>query len=313
MIKLLRIIYSSISLALLLILGGCFTGIEGTKKITLSRDDRRQTAPRPEESWLDDVAATPHTVWNVGKVFYVADERASVMIDPYRVVSGQRGLERGDRLVFREAREVRTPDGSTRIAIVLMRGDDEFRYMARETPRDESVVMSDAMPGLIDPEMVGGVGRKLSGRALWTLSTLWLDEAGERLEGLKYDEVRVDSVTYGNMVFPLRVSFSDRQGRHGAYLMSFGNGGKDSRGFANLFSLNDPRQAHPGITDEVWEHIRRGEVMAGMTKAECRLAKGNPADVYDGHDYSRSLLLWVYPDASTLYFEDDILVRVKGY
>ncbi|MDE7510365.1 MAG: hypothetical protein K2M62_09595 [Muribaculaceae bacterium] len=50
-----------------------------------------------------------------------------------------------------------------------------------------------------------------------------------------------------------------------------------------------------------------------MTKTECRLSKGNPSDVYDGHDYSKLLLLWVYPDATTLYFEDDILVRVKSY
>ena len=50
-----------------------------------------------------------------------------------------------------------------------------------------------------------------------------------------------------------------------------------------------------------------------MTKEECRLAKGNPSDLYGGHDYSKSMLIWVYPDATTLYFEDDLLVRVKAY
>lgn len=33
---------------LAILLSSCFTGIEGTKKITLSRQDRRQTAPTAE-------------------------------------------------------------------------------------------------------------------------------------------------------------------------------------------------------------------------------------------------------------------------
>lgn len=296
-----------------LLVTGCFTGIESTKKITLSREDKRQTAPTPEETYLADILPSPHSAWQVGKEFYVADSRASVMIDAFRIVSGKHGLERGDVLSFREARDVRTPDGTTRTTIVFGRGNDEFRYMARETAKDETVVMSDAIPGLIDLEMVKEVGEKLVGDNLWTMSQIWLDDSGERKDMLKYYPVTIDSVVPGTMVFPLKVYFNSADSSRGNYLLNFGNSGKDSRGFANMFSLTDPRLKHPGITDEVWEHIRRAEVAPGMTKMECRLAKGNPSDVYDGHDYSKSLLLWVYPDATTLYFEDDILVRVKGY
>lgn len=295
------------------LLSGCFTGIEGTKKIKLSKEDKRQTAPTPEELYLLDVVATPHTGWQADREFYVADPRASVMIDAIRIVSGEPELKRGDILRFEEAREIRTPDGGTRTAIFLKRGDDEFRYLARATQNDSTEVMSDAIPGLIDPLMVQGVSEKIRGRQLWTLSQLWLDENGERKDGLKYYPVTVDSITAGTMIFPLKVSFSDGKGLRGNYLMNFGSSGKDSRSFANLFSLSDPRLAYPGISDDVWHLIRQAKVQPGMTKTECRLAKGNPTDVYDGHDYSKSLLLWVYPDATTLFFEDDILVRVQSY
>lgn len=299
--------------ALLFVCSGCFTGIEGTKKITLSREDKRQTLPTPEESFLDDVKPEVHTRWAAGKEFYVADSRASVLIDAGRIVSGVDSLRRGDILIFREAREMRAPDGSMRPMIIFSRGNDEFRYMSRDAGFVRKEVMSDAIPGLIDPQMVEQVRRKLTGIQLWTLSTLWLDSEGERKDGLKFDPVTVTGVEAGNMVFPLRVEFSDAEGRQGSYLMNFGSSGTDSRSFATLFALEDPRREYPAITEEVWSRIQRAEVAPGMTKEECRLAKGNPSDLYGGHDYSKSMLIWVYPDATTLYFEDDLLVRVKAY
>lgn len=308
------IIYRIIFLCFICVtLSACFTGIESTKKITLSREDKRQSLPTPEETYLDRVSATPNTEWPVGKPFFVADEKATIMIDAGRNMSGRVGLERGDTLIFRDARSVRTPDGTVRTTLIFSRGEDEFRYMARETAKNETVVMSDAIPGLIDTEMVNEVSQIMVGNQYWTLSQLWLDEKGERIDGLKFDPVTIEAVDYGTMVFPLKVRFMDKDGRKGEYLMNFRSGGTDSRGFANLFSLTDPRFSYPGIEDENWQLIQKALVAPGMTKMECRLAKGNPSDVYDGHDYSRLLLLWVYPDATTLYFEDDILVRVKGY
>lgn len=294
-------------------LTSCFTGIEGTKKITLSRQDRRETAPTHEETFLADIRPSAHTEWDKGKPFYVADDRASVMIDAVSIESGKPSLECGDELRFLEARDIRTPDGTTRTTIIFMRGNDEFRYMAREAPAGRSVVMSDDIPGLIDPEMIRAVADRLKGMRLWTLSTLWLDADGNRKEGLKYDPVTVTGVEKGNMIFPVKVKFRDDEGRSGSYLMNFGNTGKDSRSFSTLFSTDDPRTSYPGISDSTWQMICQAKVAPGMTKQECRLAKGNPTDVYDGHDHSKSMLLWVYPDATTLYFEDDILVRVKGY
>ncbi|MDE7081023.1 MAG: hypothetical protein K2O78_05160 [Muribaculaceae bacterium] len=302
---------------LAILLSSCFTGIEGTKKITLSRQDRKQTAPTAEELYLSDVAPSSSLEWESGKAFFVADSRASVLIDAVEVASpGREGLERGDILRYVESREMRMPDGSTRTVIVFSRGaGEEFRYVAADSATGAGAegVMSDAIPGLIDPVMVKAVGDRLRGTDLWTRSTLWLDDSDNRQSGLKYDRVRVTDVAPGSMVFPVRVTFEDYSGNRGSYLMNYGNTGIDSRGFSNLFSLTDPRASYPGISDEVWNLICREKVRAGMTKEECRLAKGNPSDVHTGHDYSKSMLLWIYPDATTLYFEDDLLVRVKSY
>lgn len=304
----------SIILAIICLpLSSCFTGIESTKKITLSRDERRQTAPTPEESYLDAINPSPHSEWLPGKPFIVVDEKASVMIDAGRIVSGRFDLLPGDTLLFLEAKNMRTPDGKERLTIIFSRGEDEFRYQERGTTGETDTIMSDAIPGVLDPSMLEDVGKLMLGNRYWTRSSHWINRDGDRIDGLKYVPVTIESIEPGTMVFPLNIGFRDEQGHEGHYLMNFRSGGTDSRGFANLFSLTDPRSLYPGITDEVWEKIRRAEVAPGMTKTECRLAKGNPSDVYDGHNYSKLLLLWVYPDATTLYFEDDILVRVKAY
>jgi hypothetical protein len=49
-----------------------------------------------------------------------------------------------------------------------------------------------------------------------------------------------------------------------------------------------------------------------MTKEECRLSLGNPAEVDTGHDYSQTLDLWKYNDGTTLWFEDGILTRIRN-
>ena len=47
-------------------LTGCFTGIESTKKIELSRGDMKMTAPSPEKLYLDSILAAPLGQWDIG-------------------------------------------------------------------------------------------------------------------------------------------------------------------------------------------------------------------------------------------------------
>ena len=296
-------------LPLSLLLGGCFTGIESTKSIKLTKDDRKAIAPTEEELYLASVKATSSDEWPEGKMFIVAGDRGSVLFEPREVVSGNYTLAVGDTLRFETARTVTQPDGRKVIGLTFRRGFDRFCYIPGQSA--SASVMSDAMPGVVDPEMVVAVDRLLAGKTLWTRADIWATPDGERLQGRRFERVVVKAVTPGDMVFPLRVVFADENGDEATMLMNYGNAGKDSRGFANLFMLHDPRSNYSQISDSNWDNIRRGKVVRGMTKEECRLAKGNPAEVSTGHDYSHALLIWGYTDGTVLYFVDGVLQGIN--
>lgn len=306
-----NIIFYICACLFLVTLTGCFTGIESTKKIKMSREEKRSLEPTAEELFLNDIKATPHTSWPVGKEFIVVGRRGSVLFEPRRIVSGNYQLEPGDTLRFLESRMSRQPDGLSIPSLTFARGEDQFRYIPSGKSFSEGI-LSDAIPGLIDPVMLEAVGSRMRGKAFWTRNTLRENEAGDRIEGKKFERIDVIDVQPGNMVFPIMVIFRDSQNRNCRMYLNFGNTGKDSRSFANMLRLTDPRGDYPAIADNVWENIMAGRVETGMTREECRLAKGNPSDVNAGHDYQHTLLIWSYPDGSVLYFVDNILRGVNS-
>lgn len=289
-------------------LQSCFTGIESTKKITLSKEDKKVIAPTEEEMLLSDVHATPHTAWPVGKKFYVVGSKSSLLFEPRKISSGVSSLSEGDTLVYGSSRTITEPDGSSVVSLNFSRGVDEFRYVPRISSK---VIMSDAIPGLIDPKMIGEVERILKGKTLYTLTSMCTDTEGNKSEGKKFERVIVTDVDAGDIIFPVKVKYLNEDNKECCIFINFGNSGKDSRSFANMFSLSDPREKHHEITPSHWEDIRQGKVVVGMTKEECKLAKGNPSEVNDGHDYSHTLLIWSYNDGTVLYFVDGILRGVN--
>lgn len=299
--------------ALLFSLTSCFTGIEGTKKITLSKNDLKELAPTPEENLLKEVKPMADTEWLPGRRFVVTDDKASLLIDPLQIVEGEMSLHRGDELRFVERTTKVAPNGKLESSALFSRGRDTFIYTQRDSEYPDKPIMSDEIPGLADMETIQKINDILKGRRLWTRTSLWLDEDGKRLEGKRFEQVTVTGVGVGTMVFPVRIKFIDSKGATATLLMNYGEAGKDSRSFSTLFTLSDPRRKYPHISDANWENICRGVVVKGMTKEECRLAKGNPQDVNTGHDYSKEMLIWRYPDATVLYFEDGILVGINNF
>lgn len=302
-----RLLYAVSMLVVSVFLQGCFTGIESTKQIKLSKDDRKAVAPTAEELFLSGVTATPYGEWPEGKPFVVVGDRGSVLFEPKEIVSGNYTLTVGDTLRFRSSRIVTLPDGAREVSLLFSRGRDEFSYIPQSRRHKGNQVMSDAIPGIVDPEMIEKVGKLLVGKTLWTRTPVWMAEGGRRIDGRKFERVKVTSVSAGTMVFPLKVGFIDENGKDASILMNFGSEGKDSRSFANMFSLSYPRESYSDVSEKYWENIRRGRVEVGMTKEECRLAKGNPSEVNSGRDYSHTLLIWGYADGTVLYFVDGIL------
>ena len=304
-----RYILPLCSLILLSCMVSCFTGVEGTSKINLSKKDIVASAPTAEDRLLADVSSSPLRDWNQGKTFKVADEKFLLIVER----SASRHLKLGDTIVYDHASIRSAPDGGEVTLIVFKdREGDAINYVI-EKPLEEALVKFRAseMPMLVDLELVNTVRALLRGKKLWTRTALWYDDATHDKRGRKFTAVTIDDVVPGSAFFPLRIEFSDVNGDRGALLMNIGSSGNESRNFGKLFSLSDPRQQYKGISTENWAAIQSEELRLGMTKEECRLSRGNPIDVNTGHNYSNAVEIWYYQDGSYAQFVDGLLVAFK--
>lgn len=293
-----------------MVFASCFTGIEGTKPIKMSKVEMQEAMPTPEESYLSGVMPVPHTDWELGRPFIITDSKANMLMDARRVSGNNAMLNVGDTLRYVDSRSVTAPDGRLYPAVSFDRNGDIFEYTSRSRNSSSAVVSSDEIPGLLDVMMLDEVSAKLKGNRYWTLSKLWDDSTGNRMEGKKFIPVTIVEVEPGSMVFPYKITFLTDDGKKGYYMMKAGKN-SDSHTFSSMFAFTDPRKRYPTIEDDVWDVICNGEVKPGMTKDEVRISRGLPTEVRTGHDYSRALLIWGYPDGLSLYFEDGILTGIN--
>lgn len=286
----------------------CFTGIEGTKTVTLSKSDKSLIERDAEEKVMEKVVSEKLGKWLPGKKFLVTDSKIAYVLEG----SPSSPLDFGTILTYKESEKKITPSGEENTSIVFDSGGNKLKYQVRKPLGNAlETFLSSQLPMLLDLDMVKEAGSVLVGNEYWIKTDLWYDEKDAYKKGRKFSKVKITSVAPGNESFPLKVTFSDEDSQTAYILMNFGNSGNESRSFSHLFSLKDIRNGYPNISDEVWELIRQSKVAAGMTKEECKLALGNPSDVNQGHDYSRTLEIWQYPDGSYLQFADGILVNFR--
>ena len=302
-----------VSIGLLFIFSSCFTGIESTKKITLSREEKKIIKPTEEELFFTGFTGTPVEEWREGQEFYVTDNKAILIFEPhgFPLDASLPELE-GDTLTYVGVESRLDPAGN--ITLVINFSDGKFKYPYNTgRPFDTAIssVRSDQIPMLIDLQTVNKVRDLLKGQKLWTKTLLWYDEKGERINGKKFVPVTIEDVEPGNMVFPLRLKIKDEDDNFAWLWMNFGIAGTDSRSFPRLFSMSDPKRHYSSITDENWKLICEGNIARGMTKEECRLSLGNPIEINSGHDYSQTLDIWTYENGVVLWFVDGVLSRYR--
>ena len=299
------------SLPLMLMLAGCFTGIESTQKINITREDRKLLTLTEEDTFLNKIHGQPLAEWNTGKQFIVSDGRISLLFDRsggYHEHSDTSGMT-GRHLAFKGISHRRLPDASEETVLLLSDEKNEFRLPTGKSPLESRYgVQSSDIPMLIDLDMVKDADRLLTGRKLWIRTALWYDIDGNRMAGRKFIPVTVERVEPGTMEFPPRLTLSDESGLTFIQYMNIGNGSNESRSFAKLFRLSDPRTSYPAISDENWALIQKGKIRLGMTKEECRLSLGNPTSTDSGHDYSSTIDIWKYEDGTFLRFQDGLLI-----
>lgn len=292
----------------------CFTGIEGTKKVSLSREDRKNLEPTEEELYFKGVASQPLSDWAVGKKFMAADNKTILIFNQQGLPSDpDEAALQGKILYYKGTESKLEPDGTKSVSILFGDNDGKtYRYdSGKKTDEAMAAVNSAQIPMMIDLDMIAAAGKLLQGNTYWIRTPLWYDNAGNRITARKFVPVTISEVSPGNIAFPMKLRITTEDGKHAFIFMNFGNSATETRTFANLFYLTDLRKKYPSISDDVWEVICNGSVKLGMTKDECKLSIGTPTEVNRGHDYSQTLDIWQYPNGTVLWFEDGLLSRFR--
>jgi hypothetical protein len=285
----------------------CFTGIESTPRITDKEVSRRNVVVTEEDRWLADVTPQPLAQWQPGKQFYVTDSKISLALEP-----GNDAPAQGSVLRYLSSRPVTSLTGGDDTELVFASssgGEAVYRINADKSELDTRRSIS--VPFTIEMSMVDSVRSRLVGRDLYVRTSLWYDSVGNAMAGLKYIPVKVIAVEPGNLVYPVKVTFSTSAGKEcpdtASVFMSVGAELHSARNFAALFNFSNPRDRYPMITDANWERIIHGRVAVDMTRDECRLALGSPSHIDRYQGTSAYGERWTYENGVYLIFFDGIL------
>lgn len=299
---------AAVGVLALCLFSACFTGVEGTKKIEISKAEEKEYQPTEEDIFIADIQATPLSDWQKGKEFFLTEDRVALIFDGLAADADK--LKLGGKTVSYDMQSSRKDvDGKDIRLLIFTDGTRQLCYNTGKQVTD--TIMSDQLPMMIDFELIKKLKQKLIGKHLWTKSSIWYDSEGNTIKGKKYVPITIIDVLPGDKVFPAKVVFQDEAADTAAMLMNIGSFGIESRSFATIFSLSDVRLKYPKTEDDVWLLIQSGEIRNGMTKQECSLSLGLPKEISQGHDYSRTLELWQYSDGVYLQFEDGILVNFR--
>ncbi len=301
-------------------LTSCFTGVEGTKRIELSRSDLKRMRLTQEDTLLQSALSRRLlTDLRPGDPFRITDSRLALFCD-IESSDPNDTVVKGRTVSFDGLFTRLTPSGAMERIIGFSDGKWLLTYPLGRTPAAADSLPASRLPMLLDLKLVDEARDALKGRRVWTRTSLAYDSVGQRAPTLKFAPYAIAEVDPSDGVFPLRIlllpdSAEVAAGRLSpapryAYL-NLGNGRGDSRTFASQFYLSDPRRRHADIREEVWRSIMAEKVMHGMTKQECRLALGAPEEIEAGHDYSRLLDIWIYPDGTFLRFIDGRLADFR--
>lgn len=301
-----------------LMLQGCFTGVESTPRIKADEVRRQHAATKtPEQVFLADIEPLPPSQWVPGQysIFITGQQRLPLVFPnatgPYEGLQGKVLTFAG----FRPVQGLVTPEVE---AVFQSESGDlyPFRTKMQQSQLDTLRVLD--VPFSIPMDMVRRVSDCIKDKDYFVKTPHWYDTPTRNpIRGVRYVPVHIDSVTPGNDLYPVAVSFTITDSRvsgpsSGATVfMTLGSGRTSTRNFDTLFSFTDPRRTHPEIKDDVWALIINSRVREGMTREECRLALGNPPELSRIPTYGGVREVWTYSDGVFLVFDDGFLTRYR--
>lgn len=305
-------------------LGACFTGVESTPKIDSSELKRAKAAKVSEEEiYMSSVSPQPASQWKEGKLLIVTDPKIRMVL-----TLGEGGipfLEAGDKLEFKKFVSVPSMMGNDDTEAVFSSSrypDLRFRISSTVESLLGENSQSLEIPFTVDPLVAAQADRliKSNPRECYILTSIWYDPLTEKetlAGGYRLVPVKLDSVSPGNHIYPLKIYFhvadSELNGteRGRGEKMVFASP-SSTRSFATLFTFSNPRKKHPEITSETWSLIINSRVREGMTKEECRLALGSPSTVDSSPTRTGDIERWGYSDGIYLLFNPEgMLIRYR--
>lgn len=295
-----------ILLSSLFLLPSCFTGVEYTPKVT-DRDVKRENiVSTPEDTFLSHISDEKLGDWKPGKPFVVTDDKIRLIFGASASLSDSLG---GRCLFFKEVREAPSITGSTVTDLVFTLPDSEHEYIYRVQHPLKSLLERDylSVPFTIQQSLVDSVSSRLSDLDLYVLTGTWRDDNDNSVGGRQFVKVHIDSVSPGNEIYPVKVSFTDERGASARLFIHPGPKNRTPRSFPALFSFTDPRLRYPRISDDVWALIIEGKIAEEMTRDECRLALGAPKEIDRATNNSYLREVWLYDNGIYLVFMDGIL------
>ncbi|MCM1355385.1 MAG: hypothetical protein NC212_03160 [Staphylococcus sp.] len=296
-------------LSLMALLSGCFTGVEYTPTVSV-RDVRKENiTTTPEDTFLANVTNESLAEWRPGKRFRVTDDKIRLIFGATASPFDSLG---GSTLIFTGAKESPSITG-TSVTDLSFAGEGGRTFVYRINRPLARVMDQETLniPFTIQESLVDEARGLLQGLRLYVLTRTWRDDADNSVSGRQFVPVTIDSVTPGNDIYPVKVSFTDERGTSARIFLHPGPRGYTPRSFPVLFSFTNPRLKYPSVTDENWERIVNGRVALEMTRDECRLALGAPREVDRGADNSYIREVWLYENGIYLVFEDGILKRYR--
>lgn len=307
-----KLTYCILCMAIMLLVSSCFTGVENTPKITdkdVSRTINELERRQPTMTLTTYRDSLPS--WREGKRFYVTDDNVKLIftqvagdnMDSVKLVGRILSYKGYDTSLGLDGRDV--------VDIHLTDGSDEYVYHTGKT--EGEFLSTFSIPLLIDMDVVEHVSRQLEGKEVYIKTPIWYNIDGEyMIHGRQYIKVHIDEVLPGNKVLPLRVLFTASDNKEKAFVwMSAGQNAINNRDYDSMFSSKDLHDSYPEISGSHWEMIKRGEVETGMTKEECRLAKGAPKKISRMPDQTAVREFWYYDGGSYLQFVDGLLKNFR--
>lgn len=286
---------------------GCFTGVEYTPRVS-DRDVKRENIiTTPEDTFLANVADEGLGEWKPGKRFRVTNDKIRLIFgataSPYDSLGGK-------MLVFTGAKEAPSITGTSVTDISFVTDPDIGRTFVYRINRPLAKVKEQeslSIPFTIQESLVDEARSLMDRQRYYVLTRTWRDDTDNSVNGRQFVAVNIDSVTPGNDIYPIKVSFTDDNGTSARLFIHPGPRGYTPRSFPAMFSFTDPRIKYPSITDAMWEKIINGKVATDMTREECRLALGSPREVDRGATNSYLREIWLYENGIYLVFEDGLL------